>query len=215
MITAHSGANGTKPNSTEFLSKISEYRSEVIEVDVRMRRGTLIVFHNPCLSPKGKTTLREVFEAVKATGVKVNCDMKESGAIFYKLLALAEEIGVTENLIFTGEFKKNYFDNPIHGVFYLNSSGIFKKFHLKVSVETLEKCKSIIDGLGENVRGINLSYKFATPEFLAEAKRIDLPLSFYTVQDAAVYEKLLEAGVENITSLKPTAVWEARNRICK
>ena len=47
MITAHSGADGTKENSLEFVAYAMQTGADALEVDVRMgENGILILSHD-------------------------------------------------------------------------------------------------------------------------------------------------------------------------
>ena len=102
MITAHGGALGTGRNTRLYFDNIGVYCADAIEVDIYRKDGLLYLSHLPApLGYRKKVTLKEAFELVKRTGHKINCDLKMRGLVG-DVIKLAEEVGVTDNLIFTG-----------------------------------------------------------------------------------------------------------------
>lgn len=79
MITAHSGADGTKENSLEFVAYAMQTGADALEVDVRMgENGILILSHDK--TDEDAVRLADVFCMMgKYPGMRINCDLKECG----------------------------------------------------------------------------------------------------------------------------------------
>jgi len=77
MITAHSGADGTKENSLEFVAYAMQTGADALEVDVRMgENGILILSHDK--TDEDAVRLADVFRMMgKYPGMRINCDLKE------------------------------------------------------------------------------------------------------------------------------------------
>ena len=67
LITAHSGALGTKPNGREYLEALRDKKivADVFEVDVRYKKGQLYLSHMPSFFPRKKVSLHEAGISVR------------------------------------------------------------------------------------------------------------------------------------------------------
>ncbi len=106
IITAHSGCEGTPRNSLESVFLAIQYGADSIEVDVRIdETGVLRVSHDRKATQYEYDrcrTLREFFETVAQTSLRVNCDMKEAELV-HEVIAMAKEYGLgRDRLMFTG-----------------------------------------------------------------------------------------------------------------
>ena len=100
-ITAHAGANNTKPNTSASLAAAFNSNADTVEFDLNFTSdGTPVLSHD---APKdGCFSLREAFAfAAKHTDKTINIDVKAVGNI-EKIPPLAGEYGITENIFFTG-----------------------------------------------------------------------------------------------------------------
>lgn len=199
LLTAHGGALGTGRNSTKYFDVIRDFDADVIEVDIYKRGDLLYISHLPRLCPKKALSLGFVFEYIKKYDFMVNCDVKRSGLV-QPVLALAKEKGVEDRIIFTGSVKKKDLPHLDAGQVYLNV-GFFPQ---KPKIKNLETIKNIIDTQNnERIKGLNLNYRYCSEEMLAEADRIGLKLSVFTVDDTAELERLMKhKELANITTNK-------------
>ena len=102
VITAHSGCENTPPNSIEHIEAAIASGAEMIEVDVRMAEGTLVLSHDVPEDASSLPTLRKCFEMVApAENLHMNIDVKTEGLIPH-VMALAGEFDLCERIIFTG-----------------------------------------------------------------------------------------------------------------
>ncbi|MDR3264084.1 MAG: glycerophosphodiester phosphodiesterase [Clostridiales bacterium] len=199
MITAHGGALKTGRNTTEYFDAMTGYSMEAVEVDIRLQKGVLVLAHFlPPFFKKNAVRLEDVFEYCKKNNFKVNCDVKEKGMVA-PVLALAKACGASEYLYFTGNVMPYEIEDLTDGAVFVNTHFYEKEIPLKA--ENLAAIKKYLESFGNaRIYGINIPYRYADDAFLAEAERIGLKLSVYTVDDAALLERLIKRGVYNITT---------------
>ena len=200
LITAHGGAHGTGRNSKLYFSRIPEYECDVLEVDVRKRKGKLYISHLPALFPGRHLSLEYAFENVKEYDLFINCDMKEKG-LTKEVLELAEKMGITDKIFFTGWVIGVEEAKALPGgkVFFNKIPGIpFKEGNA-------EKIKQV---LGDNPRlaGINAGKLLVNEKFLEECVKAGVAVSLYTLNSQADAEKYSKLSLFNLTCNNPAAV---------
>lgn len=205
IITAHSGCDNTCPNSEEFLVHAFASNADAVEVDVRESRGELVLSHDEAMP--NAVHLAAAFEMLKKHSNKMmNCDLKHSG-LEAKVYKLAEEIGVENQLIYTGEVDKVLFEdkNAFPGVlWYANMGNIISGAEDKLkNLPEAEKKDFLLYVLHEtaksNAAGINWHYKDA--EIIWEdAKKSQIGISVWTVDDIALLKEYISRDPDNITT---------------
>lgn len=103
MITAHSGCEGTAPNSREFLLHALTTGADALEIDIRRSPdGILILSHDSVGQDTAFITLEEAFGIVRDSEMQINCDLK-TYHLEEDVLKTAAAAGIAkERLIFTG-----------------------------------------------------------------------------------------------------------------
>lgn len=207
-ITAHGGALKTGRNTPKYFDTIKNYKVDIIEVDIYKCKDLLYISHLPSLFPKRRLPLSFVFEFIEKYDFRVNCDVKTRGLV-RPVLELAEKMGVSHRIIFTGAVKDVDMEFLTAGEAYLNASYFGE---LKPYPENIAKIKQCIDSLGnERIKGLNLGYKFCSEKMLEEADRVGLKLSIYTVDDQEVLKRLCShAEIDNITTNIPDVALRLR-----
>ncbi len=202
LITAHSGAQKTKPNGRDYLEAVGSGRisADAFEVDVRYRKGCLYLSHFPSLFPQKKTALAEALSVAKEKNVKINLDVKEHG-IFEKVQDLVLSMGMDEQIIYTGNVSPKEAKKLSAGVLYANVYPFCKG--LRPVPEDAEVLKEALKKHGERVVGLNINYKWTEPGFYAAAADAGLALSVYTVDDPIALEKLSCYNFSNLTTHCP------------
>lgn len=202
LITAHSGAQRTKPNSREYLEAIRSGRidADVFEVDVRCRKGRLYVSHLPALFAKNKVPLVDALAILKEKNIRINLDIKEHG-IFSAVQDLIVANGLDEQIIYTGNVSPKEAKDLKAGVLFANVSPFCKG--LRPVPEDAVALKEALGKHGERVAGLNINYKWTEPKFYAAAAEAGLKLSVYTVDDPIALEKLSEYTFSNLTTHCP------------
>jgi len=104
-ITAHSGCEGTPQDQMDTVDLALALGADIVEMDVRQAQDHVLRISHDALPPEGyaqKPTLEEVFLRIRDTQLKINCDIKEPGAL-EGILLLAEQMGIgKDRLIFSG-----------------------------------------------------------------------------------------------------------------
>ena len=104
-ITAHSGCEQLPKDSLASVDCALELQADAAELDVRRTRdGRLYISHNACTGEEiaQRITLEQVFDRIRGTGLRMNCDIKEAFAVS-STLDLADSCGIPrEQLILTG-----------------------------------------------------------------------------------------------------------------
>ena len=202
LITAHSGAQKTKPNSRGYLDAIRSGRivCDVFEVDVRCCRGQLYLAHYPSLFFRKKVSLTEALSIAKEKKVKINLDIKEHG-IFEKVQDLVLSMDMDEQIIYTGNVSPKDAKKLMAGVLYANVNPFCKG--LRPVPEDAVALKEALEKHGPRVVGLNINYKWTEPKFYAAASEAGLALSVYTVDDPIALEKLSCYSFANLTTHVP------------
>lgn len=200
IITAHGGALDTGRNTQAYFDNIDKYGADALEVDIYRKKGLLYLSHWPTRHYKKRLTLRYAFELVKQNGMLINCDLKMKG-IIQDVIALAKEVGVQDQLIFTG--RVNIDDSNIIdcGQVWFNSVGI------KYKTENIKAIKEKIDSYNNpHFAGLNVNFKKIDLDFVAECKKNDLKLSVFRIDggnELEMYGKIIDG---NITTNEPIKV---------
>lgn len=199
LITAHSGAENTVDNTLESIRVMAGCGADVIEVDVRMYAGRLVMSHD---EPSGPCdSLEDCFRIVREhPGLKMNIDLKQRG-IVSAVAELAEECGVTDRLLFTGSVGEE--DFPA-----VRSLGLTVWYNNDAMPEDADWLAGV-DALGFG--GLNLHYGDVNDALVKHAGR----LSVWTVDDEALLRSFLAAGVMGITTRRPVLALKLRDEIQK
>ena len=105
MITAHSGADGTKENSLEFVKYAMQTGADALEVDVRMgENGILILSHDK--TDEDAARLADVFRMMRERPqMRINCDLKEYGLeMAVRQLALISGLKI-DQILYSGSVR--------------------------------------------------------------------------------------------------------------
>lgn len=199
-VTAHTGCEGTRDNSLEYLNKAVKLGVGVIEFDISFDGE-----QNPVLShdaPKGgEVTLEEAFKIVKANPqIKVNVDIKETTALD-KIEKCAVEQGILEQIFFTGvkdEFVGAVQEQTENIPYYLNVS--VNKRRISNATYLKEICDKV---KASGAIGINFNYKSAAKELVDYFHNEGLLVSIWTVDKEKDMHKILAFAPDNITTRNP------------
>lgn len=217
MITAHSGADGTKENSLEFVAYAMETGADALEVDVRMgENGILILSHDK--TDEDAVHLADVFRMMgKCPGMRINCDLKERGLeVAVRQLALISGLK-TEQILYSGSVR------PVP----VTESCIWRDVEVFWNIE--EYLPDIYKEQKEDllfeqaaykisracrkygIHTVNVNEKIATEEFIRVTGENDIDLSVWTVNEEERFRDLLGQGVKNITTRNVKMACEVRS----
>lgn len=241
MITAHSGCEGTLMDSMESVDRAMDLKADAIEMDVRRTEdGFLYVSHDRQSNEAAqeKVSLESVFEKIKDTTLKFNCDIKETMAI-PDVLMMGKKYGFgPDRLILTGAVSLDLLANEPgiteNAAVYLNLEEMLKFLYLqKLSVDQYrgsfdglmkkpdpfvqdmeldEACVTALIGMMKalRVRGINMPHRLLNQALTDRIHGEGLECSVFTVNEAEHIDRCLSYGVENITTKTPACALERR-----
>lgn len=209
MLTAHSGCDGTKDNSMEYVRYALELDVDAIEVDVRRGSGgTLMLAHD---DGPANAALYDVFLALTAhPDKKLNCDLKQANQEM-DVLRLARQAGCGSQIIFSGtvsgDAAKAQPDIFEQAEWFVNIELLFPKINtlgLTAAVGLLGpiymagKLQEFISGTG--ARCVNAHHSIASTPLYPELMDRQIPISVWTPDDVHLIRSFLTDGVYNITT---------------
>lgn len=222
MITAHSGCDGTKDNSLEFIRHALNTEAECLEVDVRKNQwGELILSHDK--SEEDCVKLRDALILIRERpGKMINCDLKHEG-LELPVYCMAVELHVADRLIYSGtidtELLREKEDKLPETVIYLNIESIYPGIYgetegrligaldlhqLDEALKAAKRCHAAV---------INMEYILVTDEVLECLSKNGLGCSVWTVDDEAEIRRFLGKDIANVTTNRLTESLEIRKEI--
>ncbi len=202
IITAHSGCESTPPNSREHILAAIASGAEIIEFDVRMADGELLLSHDVPEDPRSCVTLRECFSLVAPEeNLHMNIDVKTEGLLI-PVMTLAKEFSLTDRIIFTGACNND------------------RALALSLGADMWRSMwpgQEISDGIAANKQDgspfLNVAYCMITEENNKELRDNGLGFSAWTVDKTYFLRLFLKMGVANITTRNPVLAMELRKEI--
>ena len=196
-VTAHSGCMDLPANSIEAMEAGINAGADIVEFDLNYTSdGTPVLFHNTPEDGATYVTLAEAFAFLaEHPGILANVDVK-STEYLEKVPVLAEEAGVTDQIFFTGvnEQMVATVREKCPGIpYYLNAS-VSKDDDVKALAEKTEELGAV---------GINLDWTCVSPELIAAFHKKGMPVSVWTVNEAADIIQMALAGADGITTRRP------------
>ena len=242
MITAHSGCEETLMDSMESVDCAMDLKADAIEMDVRRTEdGFLYVSHDRQDSDaaREKISLESVFEKIKDTALKFNCDIKETIAI-PDVLMMGKRYGFgPDRLILTGAVSPDLLANEPRitekAAVYLNLEEMLKFLYLQTlsvgqygecfadlmkkpdpfvkDMELDEDCVTALIGMMKvlRVRGINMPHRLLNQALTDRFHAEGLECSVFTVNEPEHIDRCLSYGVENITTKTVASALERRS----
>ncbi|MBR0164531.1 MAG: glycerophosphodiester phosphodiesterase [Lachnospiraceae bacterium] len=208
LITAHSGADNTAPNSLSFVHRALSSPADTIEVDVRLHKSGLLYLSHDAVDEEESAllSLREVLETIRAGSKRINCDLKEPG-LEQAVCALAREAGLSGRLILTGTVSPAFMKESgllRDAEVYLNIEEMIPGLYPRCLAEPKEipvAAREMADichtyGIG----CINANHLLATGDFLSVIREEGLSVSVWTVDEAPLFRHFLREKVCNITT---------------
>ena len=205
VITAHSGCDGTRDNSIEFIKYALNSEADCMEADVRKNQvGALILSHNK--TDEECVLLQEAFRILKRfPEKKMNCDLKEEG-LEVSVYQLAGENGVRHQLIYSGEIDLNLLAEkekwyPEVQV-YINPENLQADFYERMAEKAaLKKLEKLLTAVKDYpVSCINMEYHIYTDEAIELLADMQVRGSAWTVNEPDDIFRLLKKGLFNITT---------------
>ena len=208
IITAHSGCEGTAPNSMDHIRTGLTCGAEMLEIDVRQTEdGLLYLSHDdPQDGPESCVRFGDFLDVLKESpSVRVNCDMKQDG----HAAAVMEEAvrrAVAAQIVFTGSVMS---EEPViraaGGEFWYS---IWDREDFERAVDFLLELPATAGS-----RVLNLPYRFVTADNKARLDLLGIGFSCWTADSEEEIARLLTLGVYNITTRKPRLALKLREEI--
>lgn len=212
MITAHSGSDGTPDNSLEFVRYALSTGADALEVDIHADgRGEFYISHDATQEPR--PSLHEVFALLKTGRQKINCDLKDEG-IEQGVLALAEVCGVRERVLFSGSVSPRQLsrDAALRACTFLNLECAVPELAQRAdSMPTGREIAAAAKACKQcGAQVVNVHYSVCTEENLAVFQAYGIRVSAWTVDDPREAQRLLQAGLYNLTTRTPALLCQLR-----
>lgn len=202
IITAHSGCEKTAPNSREHILAAIASGAEMIEFDVRMIDGTLLLSHDEPEDPSSCVTLEECFAMLAPEeNLHMNIDVKTEGLI-KPVMELAEKFALVGRIIFTGACNDD------------------RAFALGLGADVWRSMwpgQEIADGIEANKKDgspyLNVAYCMITEENDKTLRENGFGFSAWTVDKEYFLRLFLRMGISNITTRNPVLAMRLRKEI--
>lgn len=200
-VTAHTGCDGTKPNSIDSITVGFVSGADAVEFDLHFNKeGTPVMSHDTPVG--GEFTVDEAFKYIAMyKSILVNVDVKDT-ADLRQVKTLAEKHGVLDRVFYTG----------VHSGFVeaVKEATPDIPYYLNMEVDvTKSKNAEYIDSLIEEVKnagaiGINFEYTSCSKKLVDKFHENGLLVSIWTVNNRFDMKKAMSYGADNITTKKPT-----------
>lgn len=202
VITAHSGCEKTEPNSREHILAAIASGAEMIEFDVRMVEGELVLSHDVPENAASWVTLRDCFSLVAPEeNLHMNIDVKTEGLI-EPVMALAKEFPLDGRIIFTGACNDD------------------RELALSLGADMWRSMwpgQEIEDGIAANQKDgspfLNVAYCMITEENNKALCESGSGFSAWTVDKEYFLRLFLKMGISNITTRNPVLAMKLRKEI--
>lgn len=213
-LTAHAGCMGTKMDSIESVETGIKYGADIIEIDLNIdERGMFVLSHDRPKTGGKYPVLEEVLKIIKSEeNVILNIDIKNIKALS-RLNRIVLEYGINHRIFLTGiDFK-----NLVRNKEILKESNYFINLDESKLDKTKLKDKNYLEQLFNelrklNIMGININYKFVTPEIINICKEKKILSSVWTVDDVEEMKKLINLKVNSITTKEVKLLWDLVNK---
>ncbi|NMP36824.1 MAG: glycerophosphodiester phosphodiesterase [Clostridiales bacterium] len=205
-VTCHSGALGTMQNSISSVKTALEWGARVIEVDVSFRPdGEAVIIHNSTPMQYQGTEFESVLKQVKMyPECSMNLDLKAFWNVA-EIDRLVEKYQLSDRVFYTGVSRKQVREVSHGSVipYFLNEQPDIKRLDDR---EYAQQLSDDIKQLG--AVGLNCQYKHISRIITDVLHENGLKVSVWTVNSRQSQCEMLSFGVDNITTLKPEALYK-------
>ncbi len=221
LITLHSGALGTPPNSLDYLKTAIRYKPDIIEIDVRVTGDNIAVLcHDPFITgisgekvyldshpirflkdvKPDLLTLKEALRFSREKGLFLNLDLKSIEAAD-ALVADLTHLDQSDNIIVSGCHKKE--------AAYLREKIPHLRVLYNIQDEELtmdpqgymESVKTVVNEASRlGCCGLNVNYLFCRRDLVKYAALRSLPTMVWTIDDRDLMQDFMDMGVYSITT---------------
>ena len=213
MITAHSGCEGTPDNSIASIERGIALGADCVEIDIRLdAQGKLWLTHDLPALFSGLTPVEDAFALIQKSGIAVNCDLKEYGALL-PTIRLAEKYGIgPDRLIFSGSVDTALLEeNPEiarRSQIFLNSEELVKDLSKKEPPDRAGQTAYLLENADAaakrlwhlGAKALNAPYKYAPDEWIGALRERNVALSLWTLNEEAPLREFMRKDLLNITT---------------
>lgn len=196
-ITAHSGSDGTKDNSFEFIQFFLDKSVDALEIDIRKNQSGELVLSHDDLELLDYPLLKEVFLLLKDSELLLNCDLKEVN-LEKEVEKLARDSDYWEWIQMSGavslEYVQQWPEKILVNIENTNPAFLAEKWHEADVFRALEYLAE------QGAKIINMHYQQMTEAIYQKGRQLGLNFSLWTVNDLEKIHDLEEQGVYNITT---------------
>jgi glycerophosphoryl diester phosphodiesterase len=233
MIAAHTGCNSTPYNTIESFLEGIRLGADIVEVDLRIARdGTVILLHddspyihectfeqlnqlhvrtkvNPLYEWSDIVRLTDILQIAKQHRVKLNLDIKTAAAI-EPVIQVVKQHDAVEQVFITGCSENITNCHRDIEVVFNTPTKLTTEEKNNYSLYVKKVCNIGVSG---SYYGLNMHYETCRPELVEFAHEHGLAVWVYTVNDPDVMGRLIQSGVDAITTKDVIALTEMR-RLC-
>lgn len=199
-VTAHSGCMNLPDNSLEAMKAGIEAGASIVEFDLSYTQdGEPVLSHDTPVKGESYVTLEEAFAFLsECPGIYANVDVKDTKYL-EKVPVLAANAKITDRIFFTGIGENDV--AAVRG----KCPGI--PYYLNTAVKEDDDYSALAEKVaGLGAVGLNIDWKYSSPELVSAFHEKGLPVSVWTVNDGEAAKQLAAYGVDNITSRRPDTV---------
>jgi glycerophosphoryl diester phosphodiesterase len=216
IIVAHRGASAYEPENTlRAIEKAIELGADMVEVDVRRSKdGHIVVIHDDSVdrttNGKGyvrKMTLEELKKLDAGKGERIPTLQEVIGAVRRRVVLLIEikVLNLEESVIRVIE-KEGIEKEVMITSFYHFASKRIKKIDSIIKTGVIFKCHPIRSAelaLNANADALFPEYKYTSKEMVREARKSNLEIYPWTIDDQALADRFIKMGVNGIVTNRP------------
>ena len=203
-VTAHSGCEGTDPNTLSSLEAGFRSGAEIVEFDLHFDEdGNCVLSHDKPQKESTYTTLEEAFRFLAdKTTLRANLDLKSTDnmPLVYRLI---KKYDLESRVFFTGvnEERVDILRSQCPGIsYYLNVSAKL------TSKEDIESLLQTVENLG--AVGINVHHSEITKKVVDACHKKGLLVSIFTADKPVTLSHVLLFSPDNITTRQPSQLKE-------
>ena len=201
MITAHSGSDGYKDNSREFIIAMLNSDVEAFEIDCHLSPdNTLYLNHDKSDDFHKYLTLSNLFQMMSESNnedIIVNIDCKGGKGVGPLAVELAKEFNLLERIVLSGGLNIEDYDTTFRNQLFYNLENSID-YSDSTTIEEVEQVLAELERKG--IKIIQLYYKLVDRDIISLADRYQIKLSVWTVNDLDIIDKYLAMGCHNVTS---------------
>lgn len=200
LITAHSGSDGYKDNSREFIEAMLASSVEAFEIDCQLSDNQrLYLSHDEVENNHDCLDLEDVFHMMKESSnediiINIDCKNDEIGPL---AISLAQKYELTNQIVLSGSLNiEDYNESFRERLFYNLDNSL--PYDENTSLYDLE---IVLDKLNKNgITVVQSFYGLVNQEMINLVNKYNIELSVWTVNELDMIDDYIKLGCYNVTS---------------